>query len=197
MPVVQWQNAAPPALRLRVQVPPGTYQNALVAQLGDAAVSKTAWCRFDSCREHFGDFRVSIVDFRFLILILCAVLAQLAEPLGFQPGGCEFGGSCARSFWIRGFFGLVAQWVEHPPSKRRDAGSTPAGAIARTSSLDLFDLVAQWEERRFPEPEVARVRAALPGIKLGKGFRGGTGRHAVSRGPCLRACRFDFPAGSM
>lgn len=52
VPVVQRQNAAPPALRLRVQIPPGTFREALVAQLGDAAVSKTVGCRFESCREH-------------------------------------------------------------------------------------------------------------------------------------------------
>lgn len=33
-------------------------------------------------------------------------------------------------------FGLIAQWIEHPPSKRRVTGSSPVQSVFQTKIID-------------------------------------------------------------
>lgn len=114
----------------------------------------------------------------------------MGRASGFQPEGCGFesraplfrvlhgrritGGAGARR--DHAGQGLAARWDEQPSSKRHGAGSNPAEAIVEkgrgsggsgcadsksaANGVRVRDLVAQWEERRFPKPEVARSSRA-------------------------------------
>ncbi len=77
----------------------------------------------------------------------------------------------------------------------------PTQSSVLTTQPFICDPVAQWEERRSPKPGVARSsRAGIVGtcvgccvssFKVDTRSRGGIGRHAALRWPCLRACRFE------
>ncbi len=135
-----------PRRKSRVQLPPGTFISTVEpSSRGETGIR--SGLRNRARNRAAGSNPAESISTRSLVEGFLCACSSMAELL---PSKQVVVGSTPIGHFAKIEYDSVAQWEEHPSSKRRAAGSNPAGVIFDRDS------VAQLEsERRFPKPKAA------------------------------------------